>query len=192
MRQAQTIAPATRRTMDCIDCHNTVGHPFSPTAGAGRGSRDRGRPDRAAQLPFVRREGVRLVKAEYPSEEAAARGDRTRAAEFLRVQARLDRSARAARTVTAVQDVYRRNVFPTMKVTWGTYPDNRGHMTSTGCFRCHDDSHTAKDGTNISADCEYCHKQIETPESYGTRTAACLSLRPRAVDLQDGGLRLVL
>ena len=63
----------------------------------------------------------------------------------------------------AVQDLYRRNVFPAMKVTWGTYPDNKGHITSNGCFRCHDDSHEAKDGSKISGDCEYCHRQIETP-----------------------------
>ena len=50
-----------------------------------------------------------------------------------------------------------------MKVTWGSYPNNIGHITSTGCFRCHDESHTAKDGTTISGDCEYCHKQIERP-----------------------------
>ena len=50
-----------------------------------------------------------------------------------------------------------------MKVTWGSYPNNIGHITSTGCFRCHDDSHEAKDGSKISGDCEYCHKQIETP-----------------------------
>ena len=48
-----------------------------------------------------------------------------------------------------------------MKVTFGTYPDNIGHMTSSGCFRCHDGSLAAKDGTTINADCEYCHKQIE-------------------------------
>ena len=48
-----------------------------------------------------------------------------------------------------------------MKVTFGTYPDNVGHITSSGCFRCHDGGHTAKDGTTISAECEYCHKQIE-------------------------------
>ena len=48
-----------------------------------------------------------------------------------------------------------------MKVTWGSYPDQKGHVTSNGCFRCHDDSHTAKDGSTISADCEYCHKQLE-------------------------------
>ena len=50
-----------------------------------------------------------------------------------------------------------------MKVTFGVYPDNLGHMTSNGCFRCHDGSHTAKDGATISADCEYCHVQVELP-----------------------------
>ena len=40
-----------------------------------------------------------------------------------------------------------------MKVTWGVYRDNLGHTTSDGCFRCHDGSHVAKDGTMISADC---------------------------------------
>jgi hypothetical protein len=62
--------------------------------------------------------------------------------------------------VTGLQDVYRRNVFPSMNVTWGTYPDNKGHITSTGCFRCHDDSHKANDGTTISSECEYCHTQL--------------------------------
>ncbi len=74
-----------------------------------------------------------------------------------------DRPARPlARTIAAVQELYRRNVFPAMKVTWGSYPDNKGHITSNGCFRCHDDSHESKDGSKISADCEYCHKQIDT------------------------------
>ena len=36
-------------------------------------------------------------------------------------------SRRSTRTVTALQGLYRRSVFPTMQVTWGTYPDNRGH-----------------------------------------------------------------
>jgi hypothetical protein len=26
-----------------------------------------------------------------------------------------------------------------------------------GCFRCHDDNHTAKDGKKISQDCDSCH-----------------------------------
>jgi hypothetical protein len=63
--------------------------------------------------------------------------------------------------IVAAQDLYRRNVFPSMNVTWGSYPDNRGHAASLGCFRCHDDSHKAQDGSAISADCEYCHTQRE-------------------------------
>ena len=67
------------------------------------------------------------------------------------------------KAVAAVQALYSRNVFPDMKVSWGSYPNNTGHITSTGCFRCHDDSHEAKDGSKISGDCDYCHRQIETP-----------------------------
>ena len=105
---------------------------------------------------------MRLVKASYPSQDEADRA----IDEGLRKFYQNHRAARATRqaltrTVRAFQEVYRRNVFPTMKVTWGTYPDNKGHVTSNGCFRCHDDSHSAKDGSTISADCEYCHKQLE-------------------------------
>jgi hypothetical protein len=50
-----------------------------------------------------------------------------------------------------------------MKVAWGTYPNNLGHMDFPGCFRCHDDSHKAKDGSTISQDCELCHAQEDLP-----------------------------
>ena len=49
-----------------------------------------------------------------------------------------------------------------MKVTFGVYPDNLGHITSNGCVRCHD-GRAASDGSKINDDCEYCHKQIEQP-----------------------------
>jgi hypothetical protein len=158
----QMISGGNRKVMDCMDCHNVVGHPIYPTP-------ERGVDDAIAlgrisrQLPYVRREGVRLVKASYPSEEAAlSEIDRGLRSFYQSQGGSIDQQA-VSRSVTALQDLYRHNVFPTMKVTWGTYPNNKGHMTSTGCFRCHDGSHTAKDGTSINADCEYCHKQIEKP-----------------------------
>jgi NapC/NirT cytochrome c family, N-terminal region len=156
----QAIRDGSRHTMDCVDCHNTVGHPIAAT------------PERAIDqaiathassrsLPFARREGIRLVKASYPSQEAAERAIDEGLRSFYRSRG-ADQSA-LTETVTAVQDAYRRNVFPSMKVSFGSYPDNRGHITSNGCFRCHDESHETKDGKTISADCELCHKQIETP-----------------------------
>jgi hypothetical protein len=36
-------------------------------------------------------------------------------------------------------------------------------MDFPGCFRCHDESHKARDGTAISQDCEMCHKMEENP-----------------------------
>ena len=151
-----------RQTMDCIDCHNTVGHPIAPTPekavdqaiAAAVVSRD---------LPYARREGVRLVKADYGDAAAALREIDQGLRAFYRSQGASAGEQAVARTVAAVQDVYSHNVFPVMKVTFGTYPTNKGHVTSNGCFRCHDGEHAAPDGKTINADCEYCHTQIERP-----------------------------
>jgi hypothetical protein len=158
----QTVRAGTLRTMDCVDCHNTVGHPISPTAEQA--------VDRAIasglvnrRLPFVRREAVRLLTAEYPSQDDGARAIDAGLRTFYQSQGGSTDQQALARAAEALQNVYRHNVFPTMKVTWGTYPTNRGHMTSNGCVRCHDESHVAKDKSTISGDCEYCHKQIEKP-----------------------------
>jgi hypothetical protein len=66
-------------------------------------------------------------------------------------------SAALARSIAATQRIYDTNVFPAMKVGWGTYPNNIGHNFFTGCFRCHDESHKAKDGKVIAQNCESCH-----------------------------------
>ena len=69
----------------------------------------------------------------------------------------------ALRQAVAVsQSIYRTNIFPSMKITWGTYPDRVGHTTSQGCFRCHDDSHATKEGRALGQDCEQCHSNRVT------------------------------
>jgi hypothetical protein len=158
----QMIGSGTRRRMDCIDCHNTVGHPISPTAEQA--------VDRAIatavvsqELPFARREGLRLVKASYDTQEDGALSIERGLRSFYETQGSAIDQRALARSATALQELYRRNVFPGMNVTWGTYPTNIGHVTSNGCFRCHDDSHKAEDGSTISADCGLCHTQIERP-----------------------------
>jgi hypothetical protein len=157
----QSIAGHERRTMDCIDCHNTVGHPISPTAESAVDAAVAA-GDVSRKLPFARREGIRLLKVAYPSENAALaeieRGFRA----FYQSQGSID-AQEVARTVGSLQRLYSHNVFPTMRVTWGSYPRNIGHPDSGGCFRCHDETHKAKDGATISGDCEYCHKEIESP-----------------------------
>jgi nitrate/TMAO reductase-like tetraheme cytochrome c subunit len=157
----QTIAGSARRSMDCIDCHNAVGHPISPTPekavdrAIASGSVSR-------QLPFVRREGVRLLTATYPSQDAAVEGIAKGLKDFYASHGGpIDQQA-VDRAASALQDAYRGNVFPTMKVGFGAYPHNEMHIDSPGCVRCHDDEHKAKDGSAINGDCEFCHKQKDT------------------------------
>ena len=122
----ETLAAGTTRTMDCIDCHNAAAHRISPTA-----EQAVNRAIAAGQispaLPFVRREAVRLLKAEYtdagrrpPRRSSRACGrSMPRRKRRRRTQPRHRRSRRRS-------TLYRRNVFPAMKVTWGVYRDNLG------------------------------------------------------------------
>jgi len=154
------IRSGPKRTMDCIDCHNTVGHPIAPTPEKGvDGAIAAGFVNR--QLPHARREAVRLMTAHASDTSDAAPAIERELREVYASRRGQGDQQTLAQTVGAVQALYRTNVFPDMKVTWGTYPNNKGHMTSNGCFRCHDGTHEAKDGSSINADCEYCHKQIE-------------------------------
>jgi len=156
----EEIAKGERRVMDCIDCHNVPAHRIAPTAeqavdaAIASGSVSR-------SLPFVRRESVRLVKSEYSTQEQGLEEIEKGLRGSYTGKSGIDDAA-LARTIAAVKNVYQRNVFPSMKVTFGVYPDNLGHITSDGCVRCHD-GRTASDGSKINDDCEYCHKQIDTP-----------------------------
>ena len=68
---------------------------------------------------------------------------------------------RIERTVKAVQEIYRTNFFPSMKVSWKEYPNNIGHFIFSGCFRCHDGKHQTEEGKVIRNECAVCHSIIE-------------------------------
>ena len=152
----QQIASGTRQRMDCMDCHNRPAHTFAPSAA-------RAIDDVIAQglipreLPFVRRESVAAIRQTYSDRSAAMTGIASHLREFYRARGGVD-SGQVDRAIRGAQDAWASNVFPAMKVTWGTYPSNIGHVDSPGCFRCHDDSHKTKDGQRVlSQDCELCH-----------------------------------
>jgi cytochrome c556 len=106
----------------------------------------------------VRREAVKALEASHSSEESAAASISRSLRDFYQAHPVNAPGADVERAVLAMQNIYRRSVFPDMKVTFGTYPDNVGHVDAPGCFRCHDDDHVAKDGRKIGQDCETCHE----------------------------------
>ena len=150
---AADVAGKERRRMDCTDCHNRPAHAYGTTperavdAMIGAGIID-------AKVPFVRREAVRALGAAYPSHAAAMPGIE----QAMRTGLKGAPDAAAVnRAIEVSQFLYRRSVFPEMKITWGTYPNQLGHTVSTGCFRCHDEAHKTSQGQAISQDCEMCH-----------------------------------
>lgn len=151
----EQLARGERRVMDCMDCHNRPAHTFEPSAERAIDTAiARGQIPR--DLPFARREGVAAVTASYPTSEAAAVGIAAKLRTVYADRAQTD-AALLGRLIAGTQSLYARNVFPEMKVTWATYPNNIGHVAFPGCFRCHDENHKSRDGKVIGQDCESCH-----------------------------------
>jgi len=155
----EMLAAGERRRMDCIDCHNRPSHTMRPSA-------ERAVNELLASgqlpssLPYIRRESARVLKASYPSQDAAVEAIERELRDFYRTQYQELYAARQPdidQAVQATQGMYRRNVFPQMNVQFGTYPNNIGHVDTPGCFRCHDEEHETGDGKTIAQDCESCH-----------------------------------
>ncbi|MDJ0792666.1 MAG: hypothetical protein QNI98_00375, partial [Woeseiaceae bacterium] len=153
------------REMDCVDCHNRPSHIYESPGPAIDDAIADGRIDRS--LPFVKREAMRIVQAQYDSHETARAGIATELQSFYadnypevaEGQAELVDSAAAT-----LGDIYSVNVFPGMEVWWDVYPDHIGHEQSDGCLRCHRRSMRTADRKQVSNDCETCHVVLAEEE----------------------------
>jgi hypothetical protein len=152
--------------MQCVDCHNRPTHAFESASRGLNNAMAMG--EIPTGLPFVKKKAMELLNATYKSNEEAGEKLPSALLSFYQ-QSYPDvyatRSQDIQQAAKAVLAVYNRNVFPDMKVTWGTYPNNLGHTDFPGCFRCHDGSHAAPDGKSIVQDCDACHQLVATDEA---------------------------
>ena len=150
------------RTMDCIDCHNRPSHIYRTPEDELDRAMAEGRLDPA--LPFIHREGLKALQAVYTSQDEARAKIAAALDEFYtREQPSADR-ARVAVAAHELGDIYSTNVYPSLNIRWGTYPSHLGHMSSPGCFRCHDGEHADASGATISQDCDTCHTVLAMEE----------------------------
>lgn len=152
-----------RRVMDCLDCHNRIGHESPTVESAVDSAIAEGKISPA--LPYVKRDAIALLRGNYASAQdadAAVEGLRTRYQVRYRLKLTNELGARIDASINEIQRIYRRLATPGMKVTPTTYADNLGHQSSTGCFRCHDGAHylvvkgKVTDKT-IPSGCATCH-----------------------------------
>jgi len=154
------------RTMDCLDCHTRPSHRFQLPQRALDEALAFGSVD--PSLPWIKKRGFELLVAEYGSAEQAEAAIVGGLTEFYRrefptvLQLRREAVERSAAGIVAI---YERNVFPSMGVTWGTYPDYGGHTDFNGCFRCHGADQRTAAGEAIRSDCAACHSLLAVRES---------------------------
>jgi len=151
--------------MDCIDCHNRPTHIYRMPEDEVDAAIEAGRIDRS--LPFVRREAIRILRASYTLATAAHDSIVRAVSEYYRASypdLSRSKSAEIDQAAQEIGGIFAHNVFPAMKVTWGTYPNHLGHQNFPGCFRCHDDLHATADGERISQDCNTCHSVLAMEE----------------------------
>ena len=120
------------------------------------------RGDMPVGLPFLKKNAIGLLRASYSSDKEAALEIPAGLLAFYQGKYPAGEIQAAGQSLLAI---YRNNVFPDLKVTWGTYPNNLGHTDDPGCFRCHDDSHATPDKKTITQDCNTCHQSLAVEET---------------------------
>jgi hypothetical protein len=156
------------RTMDCMDCHNRPSHNYQTpivfinnAITAGSIPKD---------LPDIKMKAMEVLSKEYSTLDSAKMGiDAELRGYYSTNYPDLYESdfAKIDQAIKGIQEGYSKNIFPEMKVRWSAYPNHIGHLEFNGCFRCHNNRHTAEDGKKISQDCNLCHTIVAqgTPDS---------------------------
>jgi nitrate/TMAO reductase-like tetraheme cytochrome c subunit len=155
---------ATERTVTvtCYDCHNRAGHDVAnPRTGLDY-ALSTGVID--ATLPYIKREGMRILWSSYP-DEATADTETDKLSDFYTANypdVAQGKAAQIEEAIAQIKVLYRLTATPAMKVTAATYPNHLGHTDFPGCFRCHDGGHfLVENGVatkqTIPSTCDTCH-----------------------------------
>ncbi len=157
------------RTMDCVDCHNRATHIYEDPGEAVNRALASGAID--TTLPFARKVALKALLGDYGSSKRDGLqgiADGVQGYYLRRGGAAAGMTRRVDAMVAALQDIYSRNIFPFMNVTWNSYPSHLGHQGEAGCFRCHNRDMVDDQGQAIPYDCTLCHSilALDSPQEF--------------------------
>lgn len=162
-REGQPLSDAEReslevRTMECVDCHSRPAHRFPSPVESVNAALVAG--SISARIPEIKEAGVRALDGGYETTPEAMNAIGVRLRSFYEEkhpELLNGNSQDLGASIAALQDIYRRTIFPEMKADWTSHPNNIGHWNSPGCFRCHNDELVNEEGQAIFKDCTRCH-----------------------------------
>ncbi len=155
------IDPQEIRVMDCMDCHNRPSHNYYPPEEYVDNAITAGKIPRS--LPDIKVAAMDILNNDFPTTDSAMKFIEEEINFYYEAMyPEIYESDRAVITnaIAVLQDEFKKNVFPEMKVTWDVYPDHIGHLNTKGCVRCHNDKHVSNDHRVISRDCNLCHSIV--------------------------------
>lgn len=178
---ADQIAKNVARRMDCIDCHNRPAHIYKAPSRLVNLEMSTRRIN--ASLPFIKKNAVQVLTTEYKTTPEAMKKIES---SMLEMYKDFGDKKLIQETIKQIQWIYSQNIFPEMKVSWKSYPNNIGHTLFPGCYRCHDGQHVSSDGKVISHDCSACHTIIAQGSGEQLKTIAPTGLEfQHPVDIGD-------
>jgi hypothetical protein len=146
------------RIMDCMDCHNRPSHNYLPPVIFINDAITSGLIPKS--LPEIKSKALDALGKTFSTSDSTMEYIKTSLTNYYKASySSLYSSNRELvdRAIKGVQTSVSANIFPEMKVRWDAYPNQIGHLTFNGCFRCHDDKHVSDDGKVIPKDCNLCH-----------------------------------
>ncbi len=164
----EDLAGYNTRKMDCIDCHNRPTHHYNPPAKLV--NRAMTLEQVSQDLPDIKWLLVELMSMEYETtEEALAAIEAGVNKHYTEDHPELveSRAEDIADAIATAQRLFSTNIFPEMRVSWREFPDHIGHLTTPGCFRCHDGLHETESGEVLSRDCNVCHTIVAQERKSG-------------------------
>jgi hypothetical protein len=183
----QKVAASEPRTMDCLDCHNRATHRFDA---APKDAIDRALHEGQLDLkvPFLAQVATDLLgRPDVPRPTAEAFFKKELVAAYHEKHPEVTLAGEPLdRTAHTLAELYKLNVYPEMKLAFGSYRSNATHAgTDDGaCLRCHDNEHEAKlaDGSTkkLSKDCDLCHERVAMDEDPSKLEDTLQLLLPKA------------
>ena len=152
------ISSAASRTMDCIDCHNRPSHIYnSPTVYFDKAMLT---GDISKNIPFIKKTSMGILRENFSDTDTALMKIEASIRDYYRSDFRDYYDSNTGlidKSIGSIQNAFKMNTFPKMKVSYDLYPEHIGHLEFNGCFRCHNDTFKSDNGRTITKDCDLCH-----------------------------------
>ncbi len=176
------------RVMDCMDCHNRPSHDYHTPVKFINNAITAGEIPK--ELPGIKSLAATVVGTNFSTTDSAMNYIQTEVYNYYKTSYAdvfSEKKDLIDKAVTGIQNEFKKNIFPEMKVKWSAYQNNIGHLEFVGCFRCHNDRHQEKSGRVISRDCNLCHSIVAqgAPDTLQTTSVNSTLKFVHPVDIGD-------